>query len=181
MTRKSPCSQHSSWMCNFLRGWHTEGREKGLRNREANHYRTEMPVHEHKQKEKWDKKSKLKPLNLKKKERKKHWDKERPGNSPINAKKQETISPARDFVASRSHWSSLSCDSTSPWSSWKVCDFDVTGSCDVISLDHFVRGFYDSSFRRRGLNCFGRQKNNKILVRFFLSVKNWSNQPTGIY
>ena len=56
---------------------------KGLGNWEANHYRTEMPVHEHKQKERWDKKRKLqvKPLNLKQKESKKQWERERPGNS----------------------------------------------------------------------------------------------------
>ena len=46
----------------------------------------------------------------------------------------------------------------------KVCDFDVTGSCDVISPDHFVRGFYNSSFRRCGLNFLVLQKNSKILV-----------------
>ena len=45
-----------------------------------------------------------------------------------------------------------------------MCDFDVTGSCDVISPDHFVRGFYYSSFRRCGLNFLVLQKDNKILV-----------------
>ena len=44
------------------------------------------------------------------------------------------------------------------------CDFDVTGSCDVISPDHFERGFYYSSFRRCGLNFLVLQKDNKILV-----------------
>ena len=38
------------------------------------------------------------------------------------------------------------------------------GSCDVISPDHFVRGFYNSSFRRCGLNFLVLQKDNKILV-----------------
>ena len=42
--------------------------------------------------------------------------------------------------------------------------FDVTGSCNVISPDHFVRGFYYSSFRRCGLNFLVLQKDNKILV-----------------
>ena len=55
-------------------------------------------------------------------------------------------------------------DRLSPWWSWKVCDFDVTGSCDVISPDHFVQGFYYSSFRRCGLNFLVLQKDSKILV-----------------
>ena len=49
-------------------------------------------------------------------------------------------------------------DRTSPWWSWKVCDFDVTGSCDVISPDHFVRGFYYSSFRRCVTEFFSSAK-----------------------
>ena len=55
-------------------------------------------------------------------------------------------------------------DRASPWWFWKVCDFDVTGSCDVISPDHFVRGFYNSSFRRCGLNFLVLQKDSKILL-----------------
>ena len=35
-----------------------------------------------------------------------------------------------------------------------IDDFDVTGFCDVISPDHFVRGFYNSSFRRCTLGPF---------------------------
>ena len=46
----------------------------------------------------------------------------------------------------------------------RIRDFDVTGSCDVISPDHFVRGFYCSSFRRCGLNFLVLQKDYKILV-----------------
>ena len=45
-----------------------------------------------------------------------------------------------------------------------MCDFDVTSSCDVISPDHFVRGFYNSSFRRCRPNFFVLQKEYKILV-----------------
>ena len=45
-----------------------------------------------------------------------------------------------------------------------MCDFDVARSCDVISPDHFGRGFYYSSFRRCGLNFLVLQKDNKILV-----------------
>ena len=124
-----------------------------------------MPVHEHKQKEMWDKKGnwnlsiskKLK--KKKKKERKKQWDRERLGNSPKKAKKQETF--RRRGTLSRP---SLRRDRTSPWWSWKVCDFDVTGFCDVISPDHFVRGFYYSSLRRCGLNFLVLQKDNKILI-----------------
>ena len=55
-------------------------------------------------------------------------------------------------------------DRTSPWWSWEIGDFDVTGSCDVISPDHFVRGFYNSSFRRCRLNFLVLQKEYKILV-----------------
>ena len=155
------------------------GGKRGLGNRDANHYRTEMPLHEHKQKEKWDKKRKLKPLNLKKtkrkKERKKQWDRERPferpGNSPKNAKpKCQETGNGPPALCRR--------DRTSPWWSWKVCDIDVTGSCDVISPDHFVRGFYYSSFRRCGLNFFVLQKDNKILVHN-LSIHKKLEQSTN--
>ena len=59
-----------------------------------------------------------------------------------------------------------------------MCDFDVTGSCDVISPDHFVRGFYYSSFRRCGLNFFVLQKDNKILVHN-LSIPKKLEQSTN--
>ena len=117
-----------------------------------------MPVHEHKQKEKWDKKKETETSQSQKKERKKQWDRERPGNSPENAKKQETVRAHGTQCRRRGR------DRTSPWWSWKVCDFDVTGSCDVISPDHFVRGFYYSSYRRCGLIFLVLQKDNKILV-----------------
>ena len=133
------------------------GRKRGLGNREANHYRTEMPVHEHKQKEKWGKKRKLKPLNLKRK-------KER--NSEKGKGRGTVRKMPRNRNRKRSAHAAL-CrgrDRTSPWWSWKMCDFDVTGSCDVISPDHFVRGFYYSSYRRCGLNFSVLQKDNKILV-----------------
>ena len=109
-----------------------------------------MPVHEHKQKEKWDKKRKLKPLNLK--------------------RKKETVrqGTVRKMPRNRKRSAHAALcgghDRTSPWWSWKVCDFDVTGSCDVISPDHFVRGFYYSSYRRCGLNFLVLQKDSKILV-----------------
>ena len=45
-----------------------------------------------------------------------------------------------------------------------VCEFDVTSSCDVISPDHFVRGFYNSSFRRCRPKFLVLQKEYKILV-----------------
>ena len=46
VTKKSPRSQHSSCICIFSKG--IQRREKGMGIREANHYRTDMPVHEHK-------------------------------------------------------------------------------------------------------------------------------------
>ena len=96
-----------------------------------------------------------------KKERKKETVRQgKAGNSPKNAKKQETGRPRGTL----SRALELRRDRTSPWWSWKVCDFDVTGSCDVISPDHFVRGFYYSSFRRCGLNFLVLQKNNKIFA-----------------
>ena len=55
-------------------------------------------------------------------------------------------------------------DRRSPWWSWELCDFNVTSSCDVISPDHFVRGFYNSSFRRCRPNFLVLQKEYKILV-----------------
>ena len=111
-------------------------------------------------------------ISKRKKERKKQWNRERTGNSPKKAKKQETVRSARHSVdvASRSqtrpHISIFFFPThrTSPWWFYKVCDFDVTGSCDVISPDHFVQGFYYSSFRRCGLNFLVLQKDNKILI-----------------
>ena len=52
------------------------------------------------------------------------------------------------------------------------------GSCDVISPDHFVRGFYYSSFRRCGLNFLVLQKDNKILVHN-LSIHEKLEQSTN--
>ena len=81
------------------------GGKRGLGNREANHYRTEMPVHEHKQKEKCDKKRKLKPLNLKKKRKKERNGETGKGQGTVRkkTKKQDRNGPpARHSVASRS-------------------------------------------------------------------------------
>ena len=159
VTKKSPCSQHSSCLCIFLRGWHMERRDKGagksrsqpLQNRNARaRAQTKREVKQRKETE---------TSQSQKKERKKEWDRERPVNSPENAKKQETVRPRGTLSRL-----ALRRDRTSPWWSWKVCDFDVTGSCDVISPDHFVRRFYFSSFRRCGLNLLVLQKDNKILV-----------------
>ena len=52
-----------------------------------------------------------------------------------------------------------------------MCDFDVTSSCDVISPDHFVRGFYNSSFRRCRPNFLVLQKEYKILVHILSTYK----------
>ena len=116
-----------------------------------------MPVHEHKQKLKWDKKRKLKPLNLKEK-------KERERETVRQGKAGEQSEKCQETGNGPPERHALRRDRTPPWWSWKVCDFDVTGSCDVISSDHFVRGFYYSSFRRCGLNFLVLQKDNKILV-----------------
>ena len=123
-----------------------------------------MPVHEHKQKEKWDKKGNWN-LSISK-ERKK--ETVRPGKAGQQSGKcQETRNGPRTRYSSSVASPGLALsrrDRISPWWSWKVCDFDVTGSCDVISPDHFVRGFYYSSFRRCGLNFSVLQKDNKFLV-----------------
>ena len=44
-------------------------------------------------------------------------------------------------------------------------------SCDVISLDHFVRGFYNSSFRRCRPNFLVLQKEYTILVHILSTYK----------
>ena len=46
----------------------------------------------------------------------------------------------------------------------KFVDVDVTGSCDVISSDHFVRGFSPSSFRRCRRNFLVLKKGHKTLI-----------------
>ena len=69
-------------------------------------------------------------------------------------------------------------DRRSPWWSWEMCDFDVTSSCDVISPDHFVRGFYNSSFRRCRPNFLVLQMEYKILVHI-LSIYKKLEQSTN--
>ena len=97
----------------------------------------------YKQKPEWGKKRKLKLLKKK-----------------IERQEKETAHP-RGSLASLALWRR---DRRSPWWSWELCDFDVTSSCDVISPDHFVRGFYNSSFRRCRPNFLVLQKEYKILV-----------------
>ena len=169
VTKKSPCSQHSSCMCIFPREWHIQRREKGagksrsqpLQSRNARaRAQTKREVRQEKET--------AAETSQSQKERKK--ERVRPGKAGEQSEKcQEKAKingpSARDSVASRLALAlELRRDRTSPWWFWKVCDFDVTGSCDVISPDHFVRGFYYSSFRRCGLNFLVLQKDNKILV-----------------
>ena len=98
----------------------------------------------YKQKPEWGKKKKLKLLKKKKKVR-----------------QEKETAHSRGSLASLALWRR---DRESPWWSWELCDFDVTSSCDVISPDHFVRGFYNSSFRRCRPNFLVLQKEYKILV-----------------
>ena len=160
--RKSPCSQHSSCMCIFPREWHIQRRENGagksrsqpLQSRNA-HARAQTKREVRQEKET------AAETSQSQKERKK--ETVRPGKAGEQSEKcQEKANgpSARDSLSRLA----LRRDRTSPWWFWKVCDFDVTGSCDVISPDHFVRGFYYSSFRRCGLNFLVLQKENKILV-----------------
>ena len=108
-----------------------------------------------KKKMEWGKKRKLKPL------KKNEWDRKRKLPLLCCTKKKPT---ARAGVWRMPAPWLFRRDRTSPWWFWEVCDFDVTGSCDVISPDHFVRGFYNSSFRRCRLKFLVLQKDYKILV-----------------
>ena len=125
----------------FLREWHLERRrrEEGMGIREVNLYGTDMPVHEHKQKNNWDKKRKLKPFhlkNIKKKERKVRQAKETVRKM---SKKLEMVRPRGTVVSL--------CMQTRPHTSMVVLEsvwFWRHGSCDVISPNHFVRGFITS-------------------------------------
>ena len=146
----------------FSEGWHIERREKRagkstsqpLKNRNAcARAQTKREVRQKKEGN-WN-------LSISK-ERKKALATVRQGKAgELSGKCQETGNGPPRGTLSRL---ALGRDRTSPWWSWKVCDFDVTGSCDVISPDHFVRGFYYSSFRRCGLNFLVLQKDNEILV-----------------
>ena len=101
----------------------------------------------YKQKPEWGKKRKLKLL---KKNRK-------------TGKGKETAHPPGSLASLARALALWRRDCRSPWWSWELWDFDITSSCDVISPDHFVRGFYNSSFRRCGPNFLVLQKEYKIL------------------
>ena len=164
MTKKSPCSQHSSCMCIFPRECHIQRREKGagkLRS-QPQQSRNDRARAQTKREVRQEKETAAE-TSQSQKERKKERNNET-GKGWGTVRKMPRKSK-RSVRAGLSHLA-LSCrrDRTSPWWFWKVCDFDVTGSFDVISPDHFVRGFYNSSFRRCGLNFLVLQKDNKILV-----------------
>ena len=157
VTKKSPCSQHSSCMCIFSREWHIQRREKGaeksrsqpLQSRNARaRAQTKREVRQEKET--------AAETSQSQKERKKERNSETgKGRGTVRKMPQEKANGRPRGTLSRL---ALRRDRTSPWWFWKVCDFDVTGSCDVISPDHFVRGFYYSSFRRCGLNFLVLQK-----------------------
>ena len=143
----------------FLREWHLERRRrKGMGIRKANLYGTDMPVHEHKQKNNWDKKRKLKPFhlkNIKKKERNSETGK---GNSPKNVKKTRNGPPARDRRLA------LHADATAHL-------HGGLGKCVILTSRvlwrHFSQSlctrFYYISFRRCGLNFqFCKRKKNLV-------------------
>ena len=109
------------------------------------------------------------------------WGKKRKLKKKIERQEKETAHP-RGSLASLALWRH---DRRSPWWSWEMCDFDVTSSFDVISPDHFVRGFYNSSFRRRRPNFLVLQMEFKILVHILSTYKkleqsiNWIIQKSG--
>ena len=114
VTKKSPCSQHSSCLCIFLRGWHIDRREKGagksrsqpLQNRNAR-ARAQTKREVRQKKGNWN-------LSISK-ERKKQWDREGPVNSPENAKKQETVRARGTLWRTRPHISMVNLESVWFW------------------------------------------------------------------